>query len=378
MSDPSAFANFNAAMSLTNHVYFNPIIGALARSGVPDHLDKGPLPASDLAQLARMDSVSLTRALRALAAFGAFKEVSPGVFANNPVSELFRNRPGTIRNWAIHTSSDHFLKSAAALGHSVVTGKSATTHVFGESFWDYMRKHPEENETFNRGLAELRGDEHQQVADAYDWTGVSTVVDVGGGVGSLLAAILAKRPAMRGVLIEQSELIPDADRASPEERSRGDGAKRDAVLLALAEANLHNDGVNGDAERPHSDDPLRRAGAGAAGDGGGLRQGRRGRRHRRPRDRQRPRRRGRRRRLRHRPPRGEEAGEAREEGAGEAIERRGQRLVEKRREREPLLGQQLELGQERQQRAALRTGLRPSRDGIALAPAPLGRCRMCG
>src|SRR5690348_3783842 len=213
MSDPSAFANFNAAMSLTNHVYFNPIIGALARSGVPDHLDKGPLPASDLAQLARMDSVSLTRALRALAAFGAFKEVSPGVFANNPVSELFRNRPGTIRNWAIHTSSDHFLKSAAALGHSVVTGKSATTHVFGESFWDYMRKHPEENETFNRGLAELRGDEHQQVADAFDWTGVSTVVDVGGGVGSLLAAILAKRPAMRGVLIEQSELIPDADRA---------------------------------------------------------------------------------------------------------------------------------------------------------------------
>jgi hypothetical protein len=113
---------------------------------------------------------------------------------------------------ALFYSSDHAMKSAAALGHSVVTGKSASIHVFGESFWEYMQKHPEENETFNRGLAEVRGNEHQEIADAYDWAGVDTVVDVGGGVGSLLAAVLQKRPALRGVLIEQPELLSDANR----------------------------------------------------------------------------------------------------------------------------------------------------------------------
>jgi hypothetical protein len=98
----------------------------------------------------------------------------------------------------------------------VVTGKSATTHVFGESFWEHMRQHPEESETFNRALAELRSDEHPQIADAYDWTGVNSVVDIGGGVGSLLAAILEKRQGIRGVLIEQPEVLPGADRVLSE------------------------------------------------------------------------------------------------------------------------------------------------------------------
>jgi len=212
MAAPSSFSSFQAAMSLMTHMYLNPVIGALARHGVPDHLDNGPLPASDLAQLAGMDALSLTRALRALAAFGTFHEISPGVFANNPVSSLFCNRPGGLRNVALFYSSDHFHKSAAALGQSVVTGQSATNHVFGQSFWEYMRQHPEENETFNRALAELRGNEHQQIADAYDWTGVNDIVDVGGGIGSLLVAILENRRAIRAVLVEQRELLPEADR----------------------------------------------------------------------------------------------------------------------------------------------------------------------
>ncbi len=199
-------------MSLMSHMYFNPIVGVLVRRGVPDHLDKGPLSASDLAQLVDMHPLSLTRALRALASFGTFQEVSPGVFANSPVSDLFRNRAGGLRNVALHYSSAHFVKSAAALGHSIVTGEPATTHVFAESFWEHARQHPEEGETFNRALAEMRGDEHRQIAEAYDWAGVNTLVDVGGGIGSLLAAALEKQQALRGVLIEQPEVLPDADR----------------------------------------------------------------------------------------------------------------------------------------------------------------------
>jgi len=211
MPEAPSSSNFNAALSLLNHVYFSPVIGALVRRDVPDHLEKGPLAAAELAQLSEMDALSLTRALRALTAFGTFQEVSPGVFANNPISDLFCNRPGGLRNCALFYSSDHFLKSATALGHSVVTGKSATNYVFGESVWEHFGRHPEDNEAFNRALAELRGNEHQQIADAYDWAGVNTVVDVGGGVGSLLVAILEERPAMHGVLIEQPEVLSHAE-----------------------------------------------------------------------------------------------------------------------------------------------------------------------
>ena len=216
MNASAAIAPFPAAMSLLSNIYFNPIVGALIRHGVPDLLDGGPLAASDLARRAGMDVLALVRVLRALTAFGAFQEVSPGVFANNAVSEMFRNRPGGLCNYALYVSSEHYAKSVAALGHSAVTGQSATRHVFGESFWEYAKKHPGDGETFNRALAELRGDEHRQIADAYEWNGVTSVVDVGGGIGSLLAAIMKNHPGIHGMLVEQPELLIDADRALSE------------------------------------------------------------------------------------------------------------------------------------------------------------------
>lgn len=212
MNAPDQLKDVQAAMSLLHHVYFNPILRALVRHRVPDHLDQGSLPVADLAQRTGMNILSLTRTLRALSAFGAFREISPGVFTNNSVSNLFRDRAGGLRNFVLYMSSDHYVRAAAALGHSAATGQSAMNHVFGESFWEYVKRHPDENETFNRALAELRGEEHQQVADAFDWTAVKVVVDVGGGIGSLLSAILADRVDIQGVLIEQPELLADAER----------------------------------------------------------------------------------------------------------------------------------------------------------------------
>jgi hypothetical protein len=134
------------------------------------------------------------------------------VFANNPVSDLFCDRPGGLRDAMLFWGGEHLLKSAAELGHSVKTGRSSFEHVHGESFWDRMRRLPDEGEMFNRALASLRGDEHRQITSAYDWSGVDTVVDVGGGAGSLLAAILEKNHRTRGVLVEQPEVLPDTDR----------------------------------------------------------------------------------------------------------------------------------------------------------------------
>jgi len=78
MSATTSFADLQAAMSLLNHVYFNPIIAALVRHEVADHLEPDPLSAADLARRSGLNALALTRVLRALAAFGTFKEIAPG------------------------------------------------------------------------------------------------------------------------------------------------------------------------------------------------------------------------------------------------------------------------------------------------------------
>lgn len=140
MSESSPRADMITALSLISHVYLTPVLVELIRGGVPDHLANGPLSTAELAKRAELNELSLTRALRALAASGAFQEVSPGMFANTSVSDFFRDRPGSLRNVFLFWGSEHVIQSAAALGHSMRTGEASFVHVFGESFWDRMHR----------------------------------------------------------------------------------------------------------------------------------------------------------------------------------------------------------------------------------------------
>jgi hypothetical protein len=198
-------------MSVLSHVYFAPILGTLIRARVPDLLDGEAVDSAELAKQAGLHPLSTTRALRALTAFGVFRELSPGVFANSEISSLFRDAPGGLRNYALFATSEQFLKSAVALGHSLETGEAAHDHAMGQKVWEYFRDHPEDNAAFNRGLAEIRQDQQAAIAAAYDWTGVTSVVDVGAGAGALLACIVAENPGVRGTLFDRPDVLPDAD-----------------------------------------------------------------------------------------------------------------------------------------------------------------------
>jgi hypothetical protein len=198
-------------MTILSHSYFAPILGTLIRARVPDLIDGGGVSAADVAKQAGLHPLSTVRALRALTAFGVFREVAPGTFANSDVSALFRDAPGCLRNYALFATSEQYLKSSAALGHSLKTGEAAHDHAFGQKVWEYLRDHPEDNAAFNKGLAEIRKDEQAAIAAAYDWTGVNSVVDVGAGAGALLASILTGNPGIRGILFDRPEVLPDAD-----------------------------------------------------------------------------------------------------------------------------------------------------------------------
>jgi O-methyltransferase domain len=211
MSQPSSRSSVEAAMSMLSHMYFSPILGKLIRAHVPDLLDSGPTHAADLARQAGLHPLSTARALRALTAFGLFREVAPSVFDNSEASRLFRDAPGGLRNYGLFATSEQFLKSCAALGHSLETGQAAHDHALGQKVWEYMRDHPEDNVAFNRGLAEIRKDEQAAIAAAYDWAGVTSVVDIGAGAGALVASVLDINPRIRGILFDRPDVLPDAD-----------------------------------------------------------------------------------------------------------------------------------------------------------------------
>jgi hypothetical protein len=95
----------------------------------------------------------------------------------------------------------------AHIKHSVLTGQPAFDTVYGTSVYKYFAEHPEPAALFGVTAASFHAQGVAAIATAHDFTRYGTVVDVGGGTGSLLAAILTANPGVRGVLFEQADDI---------------------------------------------------------------------------------------------------------------------------------------------------------------------------
>jgi hypothetical protein len=169
--------------------------------GLADLLVSGPRTAEDLAAETGTHAPTLNRMLRALASKGIFSEVGPGEFALTPSAELLADRhPLSVRSaYPLFTAN---FDAWARLDHSLQTGRPAFEHVFGEPYYDYLDHTPEDAERFAGN--QRAGDrlEIRALLSAHPWAELRTLVDVGGGSGAFLAALLARHPAMRGVLLE--------------------------------------------------------------------------------------------------------------------------------------------------------------------------------
>jgi len=178
-------------------------LGVVGELGVADALAGGPRPVADLARETGADADSLRRFLRALASDGVFAEVSPGVFANTEASELLRTG-GDWRDFAhlFGTVWHH------AAGELEATGEATFPRLYGADFWVWLAAHPDERAAFDRAMHGGRGGGADRLA-AMGWRGDETVVDVGGGNGSLLVALLARRPGLRGIVFDLPETNRD-------------------------------------------------------------------------------------------------------------------------------------------------------------------------
>jgi hypothetical protein len=131
----------------------------------------------------------------ALASDGVFAEVSPGVFRNTDESELLRTG-GDWRDFA-HFFGTVWHRAAGEL--EAETGAPTFPRTYGTDFWAWLAAHPDERAAFDRAMVDGLGRRVERLA-ALEWRRDETVVDVGGGNGSLLVALLARRPELRGIV----------------------------------------------------------------------------------------------------------------------------------------------------------------------------------
>lgn len=185
-----------------------------AELGIADLLAGGPRAADDLAGATGAHAPSLYRVLRLLASAGVFAETDDGRFVLTPMAEaLRRDAPEPVRASVLLNGRQALWRSWGHLLHTVRTGETAFDRVHGVGFFGYHRAHPEERALFDHLMAAQTAPAAQAVAAAYDFSGVRTLVDVGGGRGALALAILAAHPHLRGIVFDQPAVAADAREA---------------------------------------------------------------------------------------------------------------------------------------------------------------------
>jgi predicted O-methyltransferase YrrM len=183
---------------------------AAAALGVADQLVAGPASAEALAGHTGAHAPSLHRLLRTLASVGVFTEPEPGVFALTPLGQtLTSGQPGSMRDLAIMWMDTHYAPFADLI-HTIRTGQPAAEHLYGQPFFTWLSHHPEQASRFTGAMANLTSGFKTTVIASLPLDGIRTIVDVGGADGTVLAAILAAHPHMRGVLFDLPHVITDA------------------------------------------------------------------------------------------------------------------------------------------------------------------------
>ena len=186
-----------------------------AKLKLADLLADGPRSSAELARSLGAHAPSLHRVLRGLVVLGMCSEENHGRFALTPSGTCLRaEMPGSLRDLAV-LCGEECVAAWGGLVHSAMTGEPAFKHVFGMSQWEHRKQHPELNECFNawsrQGTSRVAG----AILAAYDFSAFRTIADVGGGLGTLLAAILKAHTSVTGILFDQPHVVSGA-RASLE------------------------------------------------------------------------------------------------------------------------------------------------------------------
>ncbi|MEU4449059.1 methyltransferase [Actinosynnema sp. NPDC050801] len=181
------------------------VVAAYVKLGIPNVIGGQDLSADDVAAACGTQARATRRLLRAATALGLLSE-DDGRFSATPAGALLRSDvPGSVDALARVFTDPVMLRSWHRLDDSVRTGRTAFDEVFGTAFFDHLASEPDLSAAFNTAMSQGTHTVAGLLPDAYDFGRFGSVVDVGGGDGTLLAAILRRHTGLRGVLLDTAE-----------------------------------------------------------------------------------------------------------------------------------------------------------------------------
>jgi hypothetical protein len=188
-------------------------LSVAAELGLSDLLAAGPRSLAELASAASADEDTLGRLLHALVTVGVYAELPDASYALTSLGEGLRSDvPGSMRPLARTLQDPDLWAAWSQLAQSVRTGENAFEALHGIDVWTHRQQNPAHNAIFNDNMTSLASLVADAVANTYDFSSVASVVDVGGGHGLLLEAVLSRHPHLTGVVFDQSHVVATAPR----------------------------------------------------------------------------------------------------------------------------------------------------------------------
>jgi len=185
-------------------------IYAAAKFGIADHLKDGPKSVEELAVASSTNPDALFRLLRALASVGIFAEVEPRCFSITPLAEPLRSDVPDSKLALALMSGDEQFRAWGEIDESIRTGQVSFDKVFGQPIFDYLGEHPDKARIFDAAMVGIHGRESSAILDAYDFSEIKLLADIGGGNGSQIIEILNKYPQMQGMLFDLPHVVERA------------------------------------------------------------------------------------------------------------------------------------------------------------------------
>jgi hypothetical protein len=200
-------------------------LGVVARLGIADLMASGPRDVADLAREAEVNEDALHRVLRALAHDGIFDMPAPRRFGLTSLSEPLRSdHASSMRHVVMMMDAGYRHESWSRIDESVKTGEPVFRKIHGRDLWSYFEDHPQDGRVFHRAMAEITRTVAPLCAAAYDFGRFTSIVDLGGGDGELIACLLKAHPSLRGVILDFEASMAEAPevlrRAGVEDRCR--------------------------------------------------------------------------------------------------------------------------------------------------------------
>lgn len=211
MSTNPECAPAERVMQLAGGYVISSALNAAIRLNIAETLAEEEMSIASLARKVNVEEDALFRVMRMLTSLKVFAQVRPRVFSNNEVSNTLRSDAPNSQRPSVEFITDPFhFKIFADMVPTIQTGRTAVELVTGGKAFEALENDVDEQRRFNDAMTNMAGRAAPAILEAYDFSGIETLVDVAGGHGVLLTSILQKHQQLKGVLFDLPHVIEGA------------------------------------------------------------------------------------------------------------------------------------------------------------------------